>query len=195
MAELLGRSADDIIIDNMVTALQAFAAEQAGLDPNVAFRVERDRVRPPSMRDMPLVNIWLESLDPQSQGSSARTVEQELARINVDCYAKGADGDGDDLDDQTAMARLAYLKEQVKAGLYRLVNVDFGLPAGAIGRKRWPSWKLFQNDLKLPESEVVAGRWSVEIDYQWKPEAITGTILAEIKVDAGLWSAAYNYEE
>jgi hypothetical protein len=189
------RSADDIIIDNMVTALQAFAAEQVAEDPGVGFSVERDRVRPPSMRDMPLVNIWLESLDPQAQGSSARTVQQELARINVDCYAKGTDEDGDDLDDATAMARLAYLKEQVKAGLYRLVNSDFGLPAGTIGRKRWPTWRLFQNDLKLPESEVVAGRWSVEIEYQWTPEDIEGIALAEIMVDAGLWSAAYNFEE
>lgn len=189
------RSADDIIIDNMVQALQAFAAEQVAENPDVGFTVERDRVRPPSMRDMPLVNIWLESLDPQTQGSSARTVEQELARINVDCYAKGTDEDGDDLDDQTAMARLYYLKEQVKAGLYRLVNADFSLPAGTIGRKRWPSWRLFQNDLKLPESEVVAGRWSVEVEYQWTPEDIDGTILDQIAVDAGRWSAVYTYEE
>lgn len=189
------RSADDIIIDNMVQALQAFAAEQVAEDPDVGFTVERDRVRPPSMRDMPLVNIWLESLDPQTQGSSARTVEQELARINVDCYAKGTDEDGDDLDDQTAMARLYYLKEQVKAGLYRLVNADFGLPAGTIGSKRWPAWRLFQNDLKQPEDEVVAGRWSVEVEFQWTPEDIDGTILDQIAVDAGRWSAVYTYEE
>ena len=105
------RSADDIIIDNMVTALAAFSAEQVIQSAGVGFNVVRDRVRPPSMRDMPLVNIWLESLDPQRDGSSARTVAQEMARINVDCYAKGIDSDGDDLDDQPAMARLYYLKE------------------------------------------------------------------------------------
>lgn len=189
------RGADDIIIENMVTALQAFAAEQVAEDSEVGFNVERDRVRPPSMKLMPLVNIWLESLDPKREGSSAKTCQQELARINVDCYAKGTDQDGDDLDDETAMARLYYLKEQVKAGLYRLVNVDFGMPAGTIGRKSWPSWRIFQNDLKLPESEVVAGRWSVEIEYQWMPEDIDGTILDRITVNAGKWSAAYNYEE
>jgi hypothetical protein len=187
------RSADDIIIDNMVTALNAFKAEQVVEDPLVGFRVERDRVRPPSMRDMPLVNIWLESLDPQSAGSSARTVQQELARINVDCYAKGSDTDADELDDQSAMERLYYLKEQVKAGLFRLVNADVGLPAGTIGRKRWPSWRLFQNELKLPESEVVTGRWTVEIEYQWRPEDIDGTILDQIAVDASRWSALYTY--
>jgi hypothetical protein len=187
------RSADDIIIDNMVAALQAFAAEQLAEDPAVGFSVERDRVRPPSMRDMPLVVVWLDSLTPQREGSSAKTVSQELARINVDCYARGLDDDGDGLDERAAMARLYYLKEQAKAGLYRLVSADFGLPAGAIARKRWPSWTLFQNDLKLPESEVVAGRWSVEIEYQWTPEDIDGTILDQIAVDAGRWSGAYNF--
>lgn len=184
------RSADDLIIDKMKLALEAFALTQSA---GVRFRVERDRVRPPSMRDMPLVNIWLESLQPQREGSSGRTTSQELARINVDCYAKGLDTDADGIDDSAAMARLYYLKEQVKFGLFRLVNADFGLEAGAIARKRWPSWTLFQNDLKLPESEVVAGRWSVEVEYNWTPEDITGTALDEIAVNAGRWSGIYEY--
>ena len=187
------RSADDLILDNMVTALQAFAAEQVAEDPAVGFHVERDRVRPPSMREMPLVNIWLESLDPQTAGSSAKTVGQFLARINVDCYAKGTDTDEDSLDDQAAMGRLYYLKEQALFGLYRLINSDFGLPAGSIGRKRWPSWRLFQNDLKLPESEVVAGRWTIEVEFNWKPEDIDGATLDRIKVDTAKWSAIYTY--
>lgn len=186
------RSADDLIIDRMKTALEAFSLTQSA---GVRFRVERDRVRPPSMRDMPLVNIWLESLSPQREGSSGRTTSQELARINVDCYAKGVDTDDDGLDDTIAMARVYYLKEQVKFGLFRLVNADFGLAAGAIGRKRWPSWQLFQNDLKLPESEVVAGRWTVEVEYNWTPEDIEGIALDEIAVDASRWSAIYSYGE
>lgn len=190
------RGADDIIIDNMVAALQEFEILQVAEDPGVGFAVERDRMAPPSMRDMPLVNIWLESLDPQTGGSSAKTISQFVARINVDCYAKGLALDADvAIDDGAAMRRLAYLKEQVKAGLYRLVNADFDLPAGAIGRKRWPSWRLFQNDLKLPETEVVAGRWVVEVEYQWTPEDIDGTTLERMAVNAGLWSAAYDFEE
>jgi hypothetical protein len=192
---IIQRSADDIIIDNMVTALQAFSAEQKAMNSAVGFNVVRDMVRPPSMREMPLVCIWLESLDPQREGSSSRTVNQELARINVDCYAKGTDTNDDGLDDSAAMARLYYLKEQVKYGLYKLVSADFGLPVGAIGRKSWPSWRIFQNDLKLPESEVVAGRWSVGVEYAWSPEDITGIDLELITVDAGRWSGFYEYGE
>jgi hypothetical protein len=181
------RSADDIIIDNMVTALQAFGAEQVAQDPAVGFKVERDRVRPPAMRDIPLVVVWLESLSPAAKGSTAKLHEQETARINVDCYARGLDEDDDGLVDKAAMARLYYLKQQVKAGLYRLINADLGLPAGAIAGKRWPSWQLFMNDLKLPETEVVAGRWTVEIDYSWTPEDSPGVALDQIAVDATPW--------
>lgn len=181
----------DTIITRMVTELQAFSAEQVLLDANVGFNVKRDQVRPPVMKDMPLANIWLQSLDPQ--GFSGKRIEQELARIAVDCYAKGLDGDVDTIDDTSAMSRLYYFAEQVKYGLYRLINSDFGLPVGSISRKRWPSWQLFQNDLKLPENEVVAGRWIIEIEYQWTPEDITGTILDRIAVDAVKWSGLYTY--
>lgn len=193
---VIPRSADDLIIDNMKAALQAFEAEQVAQDPAVGFTVERDRIRPPSLKDMTkgLVNIWLDTLDPQREGSSGRTTSQELARVNVDCYARGLtmDEDGDE-DDSAAMARLYYLKEQVKFGLFRLVNADFGLPAGTIGRKRWPSWRMFQNDLKMPEEAVVAGRWTLEVEYNWTPEDIAGTTLDEIAVDAGRWSGIYPY--
>jgi hypothetical protein len=116
----------------------------------------------------------------------------------VDCYARGLDSNDDGLDDLTAIERLYYLKEQVKYGLFRLVNSDFGLPVGAIARKRWPSWSLFQNDLKLPESEVVAGRWSVEIEYTWTPEDTAGITLDQIVVSQtqrAAWSAAYQFGE
>jgi hypothetical protein len=188
------RSLDDIIIDNMVLALQAFNTLQLAENPDVGFNVTRDLVRMPSMRDMPLSNIWLESLDPQPGGSTSRTVQTELARINVDCYAKGVEMKDDArCDDGAAMERLYYFKEQVKYGLYKLINADFGMAAGTIGRKRWPNWRLFQTDLKLPETEVVAGRWVVELEYSWNPEDITGTELDRITVDAGRWSALYTY--
>jgi len=54
---LITRSADDIIIDNMVTALEAFEAEQVALNPDIFFNVVRDQVRMPVMRDMPLVVV------------------------------------------------------------------------------------------------------------------------------------------
>lgn len=189
------RSTDDIILDNMVSELAAFAAEQvAGADEGeeVGFNVVRDMIRPPSKKRIPLVNIWLASIEPQRSGASAKTSASALARINVDCYARGMDDATDD-EDAAAMARLYYLKEQVKHGLYRLQFADFGLPAGTISRKSWPSWSLFQSEIKLPEIAVVAGRWVVEAEFDWKPEDITGTKLDSFAVNAGRWSGFYTY--
>jgi len=188
----ISRSADDIIIDRMVTALTAFSLTQSTA---VRFSTIRDRTRPPSMRDMPLVNIWLDTLTTMREGSSARLTQQESARINIDCYAKGVDTNADGLDDSAAMARLYYLKQQVKHGLYSLINADFGYAAGIIARKKWPQFTMMPPDLALPETEVVAGRWTLEIEYNWTPEDITGIALDEIAVNAGLWSGLYEYEE
>lgn len=186
----IARSADDIIIDRMVSALQAFSLTQSA---GVRFTTVRDRTRPPSMRDMPLVNIWLDTLSSQREGSSARLTQQESARINIDCYAKGVDTDADGYDDSKAMARLYYLKQQVKHGLYALINADFGFSPGIIARKKWPQFTMMPPDLALPETEVVAGRWVIEVEYNWTPEDIAGTALDEIVVNAGLWSGLYTY--
>lgn len=186
------RSFDDLLIDAMVSALSAFSLTQTAA---VRFTAVRDRTRPPAMRDMPLVNIWLDTLNPQREGSTAKLTGQESARINIDCYAAGKDTNGDGFDDSKAMARLYYLKQQVKHALYKLANVDFGFSVGTIARKKWPQFTMMPGDLVLPETEVVAGRWTMEIEYSWTPEDITWTALDEIAVNAGLWSGLYSYEE
>lgn len=186
----IARSVDDIIIDRMVTALQTFSATQTAA---VRFTTVRDRTRPPSMRDMPMVNIWLDTLTTMREGSSARLTQQENARINIDCYAAGKDTNADGYDDSAAMARLYYLKQQVKHGLYSLVNADFYFTSGIIARKKWPQFTMMPPDLALPETEVVAGRWVIEVEYNWTPEDITGNALDEIAVNAGLWSGLYEY--
>lgn len=188
----IARSADDIIIDRMVSALQAFSLTQSA---GVRFTTVRDRTRPPSMRDMPMVNIWLDTLTTMREGSTAKLNQQESARINIDCYAAGKDTNADGYDDSAAMARLYYLKQQVKHGLYSLVNADFSFASGIIARKKWPQFTMMPPDLALPETEVVAGRWVIEVEYNWTPEDITGTALDEIAVNAGLWSGLYEYEE
>lgn len=192
---VIGRSPDDILIDKIVQCLSDFSKDQAAIDPAVKFGVKRDLVRMPSMRDMPLVNVWLEGIDPQREGSSGKLAVQELARINIDCYTKGYDQTELAPDEGIAMKRLYYLKEQVKHALYSLVNSDFGLPVGTIARKHWPSWEVFTNDLSLPESEVVAGRWRIEIEYIWIPEDIEAVQFEGINIDTDKWSAWFDYNK
>jgi hypothetical protein len=65
------------------------------------------------MADMPLVNIWLDALVPVNEGSSAKVLNAERARIMVDCYAKGLDTDQDTADNGEAMRRLSLTAEKV----------------------------------------------------------------------------------
>lgn len=183
----------DIIIDNIVTALQAFSAEQViEGGPSVGFNVARDRTRPPKMKELPLVVVWQDTNEPNGNGTT-HSMSNDITRINIDCYTKGVDDDCDGLDETSAWSRLYYLQEQTRYALMRLVNKDFNLAVGSIGRKKWPRWQVFQNDLKLPETEVIAGRWTLEIEYSFFPEDIQGTALELISVDAQKWGAQYTF--
>lgn len=188
---LLERSLEDLIIDRMVTALEEFSDEQAAIDPNVAFNVVRDQLRPPSLAQLPLVNIWLDMLTPE-EGSSGRTSEQETSEINVDCTARGEESEGAP-SDHDAMLRLYYLKHQVKHALFRLIQADYGFEPGIIARKRWPRFQLFQSDTKMPEEQIVGGRWTVSIEYAWAPEDLPETALEELRIDQGMFEAYYSY--
>ena len=192
---IIPKSFDDTLLDSIVTALKAFETTQRVQDSKVFFRVEREMLRPPTMRDMPLVNIWAERITPNTRKTSGKLYGHDTISINADCYAKGLDlgGDSDTIDDSIAIKRLCYLKEQVRYGLYQLINSDFGYQAGTIAVKSWPTWQLFQNELKLPETELVAGRWSFDVEYAWSPEDIGVVDLDQITVDAEIWGANYNY--
>lgn len=186
---VISRGIDDIVIDRMVTALQAFSTREAAIAPAVAFNVERDRLRPPQPRELPLVNVWLESLTPADAGSGTRTAHQERARFNVDLYALGEEGAK--TSDADAMARMYYLKEQVKQALYQLAQADFGFSAGVLARKPWPSFTT--NPMRGEDSEerIADGRWIVELEYQWTPEIVDGLPLEEISVTTERFSALY----
>jgi len=187
---VIGRSLEDLIIDKMVAALVAFSAAQAAIQASVAFFVERDQLRPIERRKIPLVNVWLDTITPED--ASSKMCEQESADINVDCYTRGVEAESAP-SDQDAMLRLYYLKHQVKYALYKLINADFGFDPGIIARKRWPRFQLFQTDTKMPEEQIVGGRWTVTVEYAWQPEDIATVSLEELRVDAGMFDAYYSY--
>lgn len=189
---IIPRGFDDVLLDRMVTALQVFEAEQRGIDPAVGFAVARDRELPVGVLRAPLVNLWVEAI--QSERGSTRTNAVETVRVNVDCYARGflQEEPGAQAVSQ-ATQRLHYLKEQVKWGLYKLVNADFGFSPGVIAKKSWPSWQPMKGKDELPETLVVAGRWALDVASEWTPEDIASVALDEISVNAGLWSGVYQY--
>ncbi len=174
---VIPRSTDDLLLDNIVTILTAFSAAQAAIDQTAAFNVTRDQRRLPALSQLPLVNVWLDALDPEG---STRVNERETATVNLDLITRGTEDEKSS--DEDAALKLAYLKEQVKSGLWALAQVDFGFAVGTIAVKGWPRWQTFQTEGKMPEEQIIGGRWSFSVGYEWTPSEVTRTALSELRI-------------
>jgi hypothetical protein len=181
--------------DNIVAILEQTATEQAALDPNCIFYVGRDTLLSLDSESdqFPRAVVWLQSIVNEPSRSGGRTYLQETATFAIDCFAVG---DQDNLDggaDVNSMKRLLYLIEQVRYGLFALVNVDLGLPAQCIARKNWPSFQMYQPDISTSESAVTSGRWTLPIEYGYSPEDIELMDLKIANVYTSDWDTIFNY--
>lgn len=194
MAQLVPQGLSELIQDKIVELLENFNREQTALDQNVAFNIYKDKLLPldEKAENFPLVNIWLPSLNSEVSRSSGRTYQQESANYAIDCYAIGAIKQND-APDVAAMARLKYLKEQVKIVILSLVNIDFGLEPGLIAKRNWPNFQMFQPDISETENSLAVGRWSFSVEYGYNPEELELLDLKELKVDTNIWEALFNY--
>lgn len=187
---LVARAFDDILIDNILTSLTNFRTEQIVFDPNVYFYIDRDRRR--QATQLPLVNVWADGISPESRAST-RTHIAETVTVNVDCIAAQFSDDDIENSDRKAVARLSYLKEQVKQCLYGYLNTDLGFPVGIIAKKDFPTWSIFKDDGENPESSIIGGKWSFSVTYAWEPQALDLVKLNSIKVNSHSWDLLYTY--
>ncbi len=195
---IIARDFPDLLLDAMVLALETFRDEQAAIDAAVNFEIERDRLRPYPESAGPSVNLWVDDDLPDEQDSGARRQGQTMVTVNVDlvCPLPGTNAVRAD---KAAGTRLHYLRAQVREGLYRLVNADFGFDAGIISRKKWPRWQTYQTPDKMPEESDPGGRLVIEIEYNYTPGDITaGPALKILTVDdsnLALWATTFDYTD
>lgn len=183
---LLARGFDDVLLDNLVTLGTAYSAAQVGLGgAGVAFKIERDRMAAPNDDELaigPIVNCYASALNPSASGSS-RDQENATVTVNFDLYvallAQAAIGDGGD---KMAMARLYYLKEQVKAFCFGKSNYDLGFTPGVVGRHHWGRFSLQPQD-QNSELWLCAATWSMDVDYSYSPDDIPLTQLTTVSVN------------
>lgn len=200
---LLSRGFDDLVLDNLVTILTAFSAAQVVLDPLVGFVAERDRLFAPSddtLRTGPRVFLYSTGSVPRTQGGS-RDHDESTCTIQADLYAGSVELSGG-VGDKAAMARLYYLKEQVRAALFAKSATDLGFAPGIVGTKRWGRWQTTPQAQAASETWICSGSWTFEIDYSFEPEDLTMIDLEEINVTvkksnnptgpySTLWAALY----
>ncbi len=206
---LTPRGFDDVALDKMVTICTAYVTAQKALylaaNPSattaqikaaVGFTAERDRLTPPHEDDLIAESLVVFGMDTDiGDASSDKTHKKSKATFFADCFvARGESADGFKVaGDKGATARLLYLKAQVEAALFGLANYHLGFSVGTIARKPFGRWQTTTGTDETGERWVVSGRWTFEADYEWAPESPQGVALDEITVDAGIWSALYDY--
>jgi len=113
--------------NNIVTILKAIATEENLVDAGRNFEIEKDRWRPwvEAQQNVPLVNVMVQTVGNNAERSSNRRNVLDDVTINVDMYALGEGGDVMPVD-ELAADRLDLLIAQVREGLTRLKQTDFG---------------------------------------------------------------------
>ena len=112
---------------NIVTILKTIATEENLVDTARNFDVEQDRWRPwiEEQQNVPLVNVMVQTVNPNTERSSNRRSGLDDVSVNVDMYALGEAGEVLP-PDSIAAKRLDLLVAQVREGLTRLKQTDFG---------------------------------------------------------------------
>jgi hypothetical protein len=183
---IIARGYDDLGIDLLVTRLETFAAREAAISAGVNFTVDRDRRSHWDSLHGALVSLEADTDTPDPKGSSR--VQGNFTRsIRAICIVplKG--------EPEAAATRLAYLKEQVRAGLFAPTDLDALNPAlYTLGRPTWTPHRFTEDEGHLAET-LVLGYWTFDLTYPWTPETVAGTALSELHATADGWSAIYSY--
>ncbi len=113
--------------DNIKTILETIATEETIIDSARNFSVEKDRWRPwiEEQQSVPLVNIMVQTVNTNTERSSNRRNSLDDVAVNIDMYALGEAGEVLP-PDEVAAKRLDLLIAQVREGLTRLAQTDFG---------------------------------------------------------------------
>ena len=189
---LLAVPFESVLLDHLVTIASAYSAAQVALPGGSAlgFTAERDRldsVNDDDVRVSPKVIFYADSI----QSDGPRVTEQGVVSVVVEMYVASLEtvaGDGD----KAALARLYYLKEQVKAALWNLVSVNLGFGAGTCGNPKWGRFQTFKPNTQTGELWGIGGTLSFDVAYSWNPEDIATPTLDQVSVVTGMWSGLYN---
>lgn len=197
MATLLGKPFDSEIAEKIKYLMEIFRDEQSALDPAADFDIYIGATLPTMLAgSKPSINIYDDSDSPEKPTSI--TYAQYRTRFNIDCVVVGAEGStapGYDAghSDENAYNKLSYLKFQVYTVLTALVNHKFGF-GNQVGGKNYPSWEFFQIENKENAAVVIAGRWTLDVQYGIENKDNEHVqALEEIFVDADNYSAKIVY--
>lgn len=193
----MSRAPWDVLFDNIVSRLEAYsAASPAG---------ERFDVMPDSYRTIGSLDngahvlVYLGPLDPDSRSSAQGKSYHYSVQYYIDCIALGARqrkaAEDDVSSERAAGVRMRYLIEQVMKALWNPNDFSLGLATNWVGRRPPPSIEPLPPDMQRGERAIAGARVTMSVELTWEPVELTSTAIDQISVDAGRWSALYDYGE
>lgn len=182
-APLLPAGFDDLLLSHMVSILQAFSAQQVALPGGslVGFRTERDRMAAPDSKELesgPIVSLYATLYNPDK--GTTRDTQEGKVTVQCDMYTASLEsltGGGD----KAAMARLYYLKDQVRAALYAKSATDLGFSAGSAHLDPSPRFQMTPQPVGS-ELWICAGSWTFEVAYSFTAQDLDMIDLTQVNV-------------
>lgn len=161
---------------NIVSILQAIATEEALVDAGRNFLVQQDRWRPwvEAQQNIALVNVLVQTVNTNTDRSSNRRNTLDDVAVIIDMYALGEGGEVMPAD-ELAATRLDLLIAQVREGLTRLAETDFGFSEdpefGFPIDKSETDYTLVYYDQENEQSsgQYAPARWSFTVQLAFVP--------------------------
>lgn len=188
----MSRERFDVLFDNIVTRLESYATAQAGIDAALGFRVIPDNVRViGELSGAAAVIPRLDRLDFQDGQSAVGQEWQIEASYAVDCIVK-IGSSATKRAGEEAGARLRYLITQVIRALWNRDDWDLGMTLGQIGRGS-PNVQPLMNEIAQTEKAIMGATVELSASMMWEILGAAGEPFTSLDVDAGRWSALYEY--
>jgi len=160
---------------NIVTILETIATEETLVDSARNFIVNKDRWRPwiEAQQKIALVNIMVQTVGQNEDRSGSSTNSLDDITINVDMYALGEAGETLPAD-EVAADRLDLLVAQIREGLTRLKEHDFGFPKDSeygflIDRSLSFSLTYYDQENEQATGQYAPARWTVTVQMPFIP--------------------------
>lgn len=183
------RGQHDVVLDRMVSALEAYNTAQSAIDSSVAFRVLPGNIRSAQSDRLPTVGVALGSL--RSGDETARTLEWDVVATYYLDIVASAKGTASARADERAYSRLMYLIQQVFNALYesdRRTTIE-----GDAVTLDWPQVQLVEPAEFAEEAPVIGARLTIDARVSLVPAPTVGQAIDSLHVDAERWSGLYEY--
>lgn len=160
---------------NIVTQLQAIAAEEALVSAGRDFEVAQDRWRPwiEEQQKKALVNVMIETVGVNGDRSTQRASTLDDILVKVDMYAIGEAGEILPADG-VAAERLDLLVAQVRNGLTRLAFTDYGFSkdstfGNVIDHDSNFALNYYDQESQQATGQYAPARWSFTVQMPFIP--------------------------